>query len=116
MEGAETYSGINAYCYGVAQYVLQEERRRPQGDELPDEIPVKEVRAPNRLGRTEQTILVRQLLSKLSEEERSLLTRYFSEDRAELAAELGVSPNSLRIRIHRIISRLEPRSAAATMA
>jgi hypothetical protein len=30
-EGVEAYAGVNAYRFGLAKYVLQEDRRRPRG-------------------------------------------------------------------------------------
>ena len=111
-EGADTYAGMNAYCFGIAQFLLKEQWRRQPTTELPDEIPVPVSHAPNHLFRMEQTILLDQVLDRLGEDERTLLIRYFHEDRADLAAELGISPNSLRIRIHRILNKLGPRLAA----
>ena len=72
-DGIETYSGVSAYCFGVAEYVLREERRRPKSQELPDDGADAPAPPPTRLTRTEQSILVEQFLSTLSQEERNLL-------------------------------------------
>jgi DNA-directed RNA polymerase specialized sigma24 family protein len=112
-EGAEAHAGIKAYCYGVAANVLREERRRPVPKELPDEVPLKDAHAPGALNRAEQAILVREFLSELPQEDRSLFVRYHSDDRLELSRELKTSQNGLRIRACRIRQRLKERIAAA---
>ena len=105
-EGAEAYSGLNAYCYGIADYVLKEERRRKKTEELPDDL-VERQSSRAELIDSENAILVRQILGHLPQDERDLFTRYYLGDRNELARTTKTTPNSLRIRVFRIRQRLQ---------
>lgn len=104
--GVEPYSGLNAYCHGVARHVLQEYRRRPQGQELPEDLPVQHSPAPARLSASEEGILVRQALKNLTDQDKELFTKYYLDDRDELARSENISENGLRIRIFRIRQKL----------
>lgn len=112
-DGAEAYAGVNAYCYGVADYVLREERRRPRAQELPDDLPPSHAESHNALKRPEQSILVQEALQLLPSQDRDLFTRYHLEDREALAAETRLSANALRVQVCRIRQRLLERLAAA---
>ena len=50
-EGAEPYSGISPYCFGIAQNMLREERRRVKTEELPPDLPEKDSPSPGALNR-----------------------------------------------------------------
>jgi RNA polymerase sigma factor (sigma-70 family) len=104
--GAEVYAGVAAYCYGVARNVVREERRKPRGQELPDEIPQR-TRPPGQLTSTEQGILLRQALETLTEDDRRLFTSYCFEDRDQLARSEKLTSNALRIRVFRIRQHLQ---------
>ena len=112
-EGAEAYAGLNAYCYGVAEYVLREERRRPLAQELPEELPPRSQGSHNALKHPEQVILVQEALILLPIHDRDLFTRYHLDDREALATETGLSANALRVQVCRIRQRLLERLAAA---
>ncbi len=105
-EGVAAHSGITAYCYGVAEFVLREERRRPHPQELPEELPQDNPSSPLRLNRSEQGILVDEFLRELSPVDRDLFCRYHLGDRDRLAETEQLSPNGLRIRIFRIKKKL----------
>jgi RNA polymerase sigma factor (sigma-70 family) len=106
-EDLDIYSGLSAYCYGIAEYVLREYRRRPKPEELPAEIPEPRPASTLGLNRVEQHVLVQQCLQGLPENERQILLRYYLEDRAGLAKELQITENGLRIRVFRIKRKLE---------
>ncbi len=111
-QGVEAYSGLNAYCYGVAKNVLSESRRLPREVELPDEIASNVTRHPAKLSTTEQKLLLGELLRNISPKDRDLLTRYYEDDRLALAGNLGMTANALRIVVHRIHKRLHEKLAA----
>jgi DNA-directed RNA polymerase specialized sigma24 family protein len=104
--GVEAYSGVSAYCFGVARFVLQEDRRLPRGQELPAELPNPHP-APRELNRSEQALLVKQSLQKLPASDRELFTKYYLDDREELARSENMTANALRIRVFRIRQRLQ---------
>jgi RNA polymerase sigma factor (sigma-70 family) len=112
-EGAETYAGINAYCYGVADFVLREQRRRPRPEQLPDEPAIKQPSARNSLRGPEQQILIRECFGQMTESERLLFQRYHLDDRDELARDMNVTPNGLRVRICRIRQKLREKISQA---
>lgn len=106
-EEVDFYSGLSAYCFGIAEHIVREQRRRPKPEELPAEIPEPGLASTLGLNRVEQQVLVRQCLQGLPENERDILLRYYQEDRASLAKELRTTENGLRIRVFRIKRRLE---------
>jgi DNA-directed RNA polymerase specialized sigma24 family protein len=105
-EGVTCDAGLNAYCYGIAGYVLQEERRRVKPEALPDEIKLAERPPPRSLSRSERKILLEECLQCLPPDEADILRRYYQEDRVKLAASLGWTSNSLRIRVCRILHKV----------
>src|ERR1035438_2878545 len=96
-EDVDFYSGLSAYCFGIAEHILREHRRRPRPEELPAEIPEPGPASTLGLNRVEQHVLVQQCLQGLPENERQILSRYYLEDRASLAEELQLTENGLRI-------------------
>lgn len=101
------------YFFGVARNVLAEWRRRPAQIELIRDIPV--FTDPEAVD-TKELLLqsMEQCWAKLSPKEQIILMRYYletatrkiSEGREELASELGVSINALRVTAHRIRGKL----------
>jgi RNA polymerase sigma factor (sigma-70 family) len=110
-EDVDICSGLSAYCFGIAERILLEYRRRPSPEELPAEIPELESASALGLNRVEQHVLVGQCLQCLPENERQILSRYYLEDRASLAEELQLTGNGLRIRVFRIKRKLEENMA-----
>jgi DNA-directed RNA polymerase specialized sigma24 family protein len=102
-EGRELSGSLQQYAHGIAKYVVKERRVR-KAEELPESAPAHD--AGESLSVTERTLLAAELLSKLSKDDRSLLTSYFVEDRNEAAARFGLSGAALRLRVHRILERL----------
>jgi len=101
------------YCLAVARRVLAESRRHPPTAELPHDL-----RAPDLAAEADAKESLSQSLEqcwqKLKPEERDILERYYletpplrlSESREELARELGLTVNALRVMSHRIRARL----------
>ena len=110
-EDVDFYSGLSAYCFGIAEHILREHRRRPRPEELPAEIPEPGPASTLGLNRVEQHVLVQQCLQRLPENERQILLRYYLEDRASLAEELQLTENGLRIRVFRIKRKVEENMA-----
>jgi len=90
------------YFYRVARFVIMEHLRK----KLPQPMLASPI-DPNRI-ELEYNCLER-CIERLTKENRDLLLRYHSPDgrvetdlRRALADELGIAPNALRIRVHRI--------------
>lgn len=115
MEG-EVIEDITKYAYGVAKLVHLEELKRtinerdmfknlpPPPEPDPDPEPDSELKMD----------CFKHCLNKLSDDDRNLIIRYYSEDnnknidnRKELAEEKGIQLNALRIRAYRIRKKLE---------
>ena len=105
-EGVEIQAGLGQYCYGIARYLLKEERRRPRLTALSDIFTVGNMDSPHKLNRIEQSLLLRRCLVDLPDKDRELFTRYYFDDHAELAPEIGITTDNLRIRIFRIKQRV----------
>jgi RNA polymerase sigma factor (sigma-70 family) len=102
---AEGYVGEPAYYfYAVAKNILLEYwKAKP-----PPEMPAPPTPIPEAQLEREQACL-EQCLGHLPEQSRELILRYYSEEqrvkidqRKALCDQLGIAPNALRIRIHRI--------------
>ncbi len=106
-EEVDFYAGLSAYCYGIAEHILREHRRRPRPEELPAEIPEPGAAPILGLNRVEQRVLLQEYLQRLPENERLTILRYYLEDRASLAKELHLTENGLRIRVCRIKRKVE---------
>jgi RNA polymerase sigma factor (sigma-70 family) len=101
------------YFLAVARRVLAEWRRGPVLVEMPQDfiaLPVNEERAVK-----EQLLQgLEHCWSQLSTQEQSILLRYYletppqtiSEGREQLARDLGITPNALRVMTHRLRAKL----------
>lgn len=107
-------SDPSRFVYGVAWNVARESFRRPRAIPLPDrwEGSGPSAAPADEEGERERACLER-CLELLSAGERSLVLGYFEgekgariERRSTLAQELGISPNALRLKIHRLTGRL----------
>jgi len=106
------------YFYGVAKKLLLEYSRTVQQQvPLPEELaaPSLPTDAPDAESATSERMLecLEACLEELSTENREILVSYYSKERQakidfrkELAEELGVSVNHLRVRVHRIRASL----------
>ena len=109
LEAGENIRSLAAYCVGIARHVFLENLRTRRQEEVvhaatsptpPDEDPRREC--------------LERCLRELSPENLQLIVQYYQEDeqarieaRRNLAARLGIPPNALRIRAHRIRVRLQ---------
>ncbi len=108
----DTYTGDPAlYFYGVAQNVhLEYLRRKPP--------PVVPQRPPSRIDQPDdidqEYECLERCIARLTSAQRDLVLNYYQEEkqakidrRKELAHRLGIGPNALRIRAHRIRATLQ---------
>src|SRR5205085_8763031 len=101
------------YFLAVARNVLAEWRRQPVQVELPEDIPVYPVPEAHEM---KELLLqsLEQCWSQLSPQEQTVLLRYYletpsqtvSENREQLARELGLTVNALRVMTHRVRGKL----------
>jgi RNA polymerase sigma factor (sigma-70 family) len=106
-----TYKGDPAlYFYGVAKKMQWEIMRREQTvAATPSFDAVKDTREPPETNNGEQEYdCLEECLGKLLAPDRELILLYYQQEqpkidsRKELARKLGVAPNNLRVRVHRI--------------
>jgi DNA-directed RNA polymerase specialized sigma24 family protein len=104
---AESYDGDPAlYFYGVAQMIhLEYSRRKP-------EVPPQVLSLADDTEHEHQCL--DECLDRLTEANRELILQYYTDEsrrkinnRKELARRLGIGPNALRIRAHRVRDGLE---------
>lgn len=116
LELGDSYEGKDPtpYVFGVAWNIARESFRRrspqplPEGKEIPDPRP-DDPDDPREL----RGVCLDQCLDQLAEDDRKVALRYYEgekrakiQQRAALARALGVSPNALRLKVHRITRRL----------
>lgn len=98
----EPIEKIELYALGIARRLLMEARRKQQQHafalgELRDRKPEAE---------SDMLAAVEKCLAGLPESSRKLIMEYYSSERTELAAKLGISLNTLRNRALRIRQKL----------
>jgi RNA polymerase sigma factor (sigma-70 family) len=101
------------YFLAVARNVLAEYWRRPAQVELPDDLPVP---ATSEASATKELLLqsMEQCWARLTTQEQDILLRYYleapaqavAESREQLACELGLTVNALRVMTHRLRGKL----------
>lgn len=103
--GVDVYTADPShYFIGIARFVAMETwngTRFDSDDKLDDQ--------PSGFNTAEQVeagILLEQCLARLDAAERTLLVRYHTGDREALRRELGVEPGALRVRVHRIVQKV----------
>jgi DNA-directed RNA polymerase specialized sigma24 family protein len=102
MEGAEI-PHIDRFAFGIARVVIQEHKRAQKNRENA----VREMHPAPQTGHHWTTLdSMRLCLDRLPPERRELIERYYTEDRAALAHQLGISLNALRNRAMRIRDEL----------
>jgi len=130
LEGKQIWTTDPAsYFYGVARNVLREYWSSPEHDFTPlDCLPplahpsenpmTMKVTEPERLSLEQRLAALDASLSELPTESRDLIVRYYEgeksvriRNRRALAEQLGIPPNALRIRMHRLREKLEHRVA-----
>ena len=98
MEGA-VIPHLDRFAFGIARLVVQEEIRRRQTRQTAiREFPAAVDKSPDWTARES----MQGCLDRLPADRRTLIERYYAEDRAALARDLGVSVNALRNRALRI--------------
>jgi len=110
---ANTYAGDKArYFFGVANNVHHEYLKRPVLAEAQEEFANDEPAGPD-----SESVhnCLEQCLSRLSDAERETILRYYSQEkqakielRKQMANELGISINTLRLRVLRLKEKLQP--------
>jgi DNA-directed RNA polymerase specialized sigma24 family protein len=100
----EAIEKIELYALGIARMLLKEAARRIEQRN----IALREIRIrpPAAVEDAEVFDSVERCLARLPESSRHLIARYYSGERAALAAELGISLNTLRNRALRIREKL----------
>src|ERR1700674_5492340 len=112
LEAGEEIRNLDAYCAGTARNVFLESLRTRRREE-----PVEGLLAPSAApaeAREQCSECLERCLRKLPSGEADLILRYYQNDkpsriaaRKELAKQVGIPLNALRIRTHRIRTRLE---------
>lgn len=106
LEG-EPIENIERYALGIARMLLKEvARRREKWNFAVREIRIQQPAAAEESG---MSLAVERCLDTLPESSRKLIARYYREERAALAGELGISLNTLRNRALRIREKLYER-------
>jgi DNA-directed RNA polymerase specialized sigma subunit, sigma24 homolog len=112
IDGGERIHNLSNYAYGVARMIYLERMKELKREEATREsLPTEVVEEPHE---TERLECFEACLKKLSDERRELIVAYYREQRRakielrkELAEHLGIPLNALRIRAHRIRTKLE---------
>jgi RNA polymerase sigma factor (sigma-70 family) len=116
---------MSNYFYGIARNILKEYFRRPDASASPiDELPLSAhpAKDPEEFAELSETWsaaeqrfrCLEKCIDKLPPETRKLVVEYYEkeegakiENRRKLAEQMGISLNSLRIRLHRIRDKIE---------
>ena len=113
LETGEKIHNLTAYCVGVARRVVLESLRARQYEREAHRSASDSRAQPTHEADQLRECLER-CLQKLSPDNLDLILKYYQEDRSakiearrDLAAQLGIPLNALRIRAHRIRVRLE---------
>jgi DNA-directed RNA polymerase specialized sigma24 family protein len=101
LRGVSIDTSLEGYCTGVAKLILLEICRKPLWVPIPPEFPSKEQDALSRLSAAETAALLRHCMGSVPADELAIWLRYHREDRHQLAKELNISENALRIRVYR---------------
>lgn len=113
IDGGETVHNLPNYAYGVARMVYLERMKALKREEAAPQRITTET-DPEDGHAKERLECFETCLKKMSDESRELIVAYYQEQRRakielrrELAARLGIPLNALRIRTHRIRTKLE---------
>jgi len=111
LEAGENIRHLAAYCAGIAHHVFLESLRTRRREEALHAVTYPSPTPPDEDLRLE---CLERCLRELSAKNLQLIVQYYQEDeqarieaRRNLAARLGIPPNALRIRAHRIRVRLQ---------
>jgi DNA-directed RNA polymerase specialized sigma24 family protein len=107
---------LTKYSFGVARLVFLENLRKAQkAKKVLAEYRLEGPEGQETVDDSDDFSLMRECFAELAEDERKILHRYFAdrplvelgEKRIDLAASLGISKNTLRLKIFRLRRRLE---------
>jgi len=111
LEAGETIRHFAAYCAGIARHVFLENLRTRRKEEALHAMTYPSPTPPDEDPRRE---CLERCLRELSPENFRLIVQYYQQNeqsrieaRRNLAAQLAIPPNALRIRAHRIRARLQ---------
>jgi DNA-directed RNA polymerase specialized sigma24 family protein len=98
---------ITPYFFGVAKFVLMEDRRAAAARRA--ELPVDEFLPAVTVDFKQIEVRhdLRRCLSTLARDEQQLIYRYFAGERETLERDFGLSEGALRVKVHRIKERLQ---------
>lgn len=105
-EGTVIFSADpKSYYKGIARMMVQEQRKARTTDPLEDPEGEPSAARPEfkGLNETEMGILVKEQMNRLDPEERRILAGYMNG----LDTQTNLSPQTLRVRIHRIVKKLK---------
>lgn len=112
-EGEDVYN-LTGYIYGVAKLVYAESRKQRNRRRALDEGSLIELSTGREVRVANYQECLERCLECLSNEDREVITEYYRykktekiECRKRLAAELGISLNTLRVKMHRQRMNLE---------
>ena len=98
---------LQAYVFGIARNVLRESRRRWRETPMdPASAEFTNLSAESALT-AEEKILVRECLAQLSPEDGHLVLEFHRKGAEQVAKELGITANAVRIRAHRIHRKVQ---------
>src|SRR5215471_88949 len=95
------------YFFGIARNLLRERGNARKTEELDDERLVRSQPLFHGLDKHEQVVFLKECLRRLPREDVSLLSAYVEGESEAWGKKAGVSPGTVRMRIHRIRKRLE---------
>jgi DNA-directed RNA polymerase specialized sigma24 family protein len=111
LESGENIRHLAAYCVGIARHVFLESLRTRRHEEALHDVTYPSPCPPDEDPRQD---CLERCLRELSPENFQLIVQYYQENdqarieaRRNLALRLGIPPNALRIRAHRIRLRLQ---------
>jgi RNA polymerase sigma factor (sigma-70 family) len=106
--GADTSTaGARGYFFGIAKNLVKEGWKYRKEDLLDPAALERQPSSARHVEQVEARLALDQCLGRLREPERQLIVRYFTEDRAALCRELGVTAGGLRVTVHRIRRKIE---------
>lgn len=109
--GVELRTDPILYLLGIARNVALEDRRAALRSKLEPIEPDDHVGGARDVERVENRLLIQELLSGLSPEDRAVFVTYVLGDRKQLVRKLDTTSGALRVRIHRIRERLRGQHA-----
>lgn len=109
LPGAELGKYLSEFARNIT-FESHRDRLSPVGNDIELEQLAKICWNPLRLSHLDSTILTKEVLhmafQTMTEANAKTFIEYYAGDREELAKTLGVTPQTLRVRVHRLLSQL----------